>query len=608
MFRNLLFLLLLGSIEVWAQSENQPGARIYSKRCASCHESGGVRTPSRTQLESEPGAEIFRILNSGVMKDQATSMSRADRLTVSRWLGKKTSVTVDASRLPNKCKNDGDPDGISEIASWTSWGGGLTNLRFQPGDRAGLTPAAVGRLELKWAFAVPDTTSMRSQPAVYDGRVIFGGGGMLYSLDASSGCTYWATELPAGVRSGITIASPQEKAMAFFGDPTGTVQAVDFITGKSIWQTRVDNHPTAMVTGAPVYYDAKLFVPVASYEEVSAVEPGYVCCTFRGSVVALDATTGKILWKTYTVAEPDGSIHPNNRGAKSSGPSGVGVWSAPTIDEANDMLYLATGDNYSDPATDKSDSVIALSMDTGAIVWWKQFRSGDAFNNACMDQKNSNCPDATGPDFDFGASPILLSLPTGPRALVLTQKSGAVFAIDPDRQGELIWQAQVGRGGVLGGIQWGAAADGNQLYAAVSDEAFLQSGRENDLDPNTGGGMFALQLSNGETAWTTPATPCDAHRPCSPAQQAAVTVIPGVVFSGSMDGHLRAYSTEDGTILWDYNTVRDYPAVNGVTGHGGSLDVAGPVIAGGMVFTLSGYDQAGAAPGNMLLAFAPATE
>jgi polyvinyl alcohol dehydrogenase (cytochrome) len=200
-------------------------------------------------LESQTASEIFRILNFGVMKDQAASISRADRLSVARWLGKKASATVDASKLPNRCKSTPVLDGNTEIASWTSWGGGLTNLRFQPRDAAGLTPAAVSQLKLKWAFAVPDATSMRSQPAVYGGRIIFGGGGKLYALDASSGCTYWATELASGVRSGIAIASPQERPMVFFGDPTGTVQAVDFETGKSIWQTRVDNHPSAMVTG-----------------------------------------------------------------------------------------------------------------------------------------------------------------------------------------------------------------------------------------------------------------------------------------------------------------------------------------------------------------------
>lgn len=607
MYRILSLLLLMSSISGWAQHEKQPGAKIYSARCASCHESGKVRIPSRTQLKGLTGAAIFRTLNSGVMKEEAAAMSRVDRLTVSRWLGSKTSVPVDASRLPNRCKNGGPRDMNSGVASWTSWGNGPANARFQPGNAVELTVAAVGRLKLKWAFAVPDATSMRSQPAVYRGRIIFGAGGNLYSLDASCGCTYWATELPAGVRSGITIASPKGEAMAFFGDPAGNVQAIDFATGKPVWHTHVDHHPTAMVTGTPVYYDEKLFVPVASYEEIAALETGYVCCTFRGSVLALDAATGKILWKSYTVAEPEESPRMNRRGAKSTGPSGVGVWSAPTIDSKKRMLYVATGDNYSDPATDKSDGVIALSMDTGKIVWWKQFRSGDAFNNACMDGKNPNCPDASGADFDFGSSPILLSLTGARRALILTQKSGAVFAIDPDRHGEVIWQAQIGKGGVLGGIEWGAATDGKRLYAAVSDEAFLDSLQE-DLDPNAGGGIFALQLSNGTIAWETPAPSCDSHRPCSPAQQAAVTAIPGVVFSGSMDGHLRAYSTEVGTVLWDYNTIQDYSTVNGVPGHGGSLDVAGSVIAGKMVFAISGYDQAGAAPGNVLLAFSPESE
>ena len=582
----------------------QPGYRIYAKLCASCHESGAVRIPSRTQLQSQTGSAILRALNSGVMKQQAASMSRVDRLTVSRWLGRKTSIAIDASKLSNRCRNAEHPDRDNETASWTSWGGGLANLRFQPADSAGLSPTAVGQLTLKWAFAAPDATSMRSQPAVYRGRIIVGAGRLLYALDASSGCTYWATDLPAGARSGITIAPLNGKALIFFGDPTGTVRAIDFATGRPVWHTHLDNHPTALITGTPVFYEGKLFVPVASYEEGAALEPKYLCCTFRGSVVAVDAATGKVLWKTYTVAKPDASIHTNNHGARSIGPSGVGVWSAPTVDQERAMLYVATGDNYSDPATDKSDSVIALSMDSGNIVWSKQFRSGDAFNNACIGGTNPNCPDAAGSDFDFGASPILLNLPGGQRALILAQKSGAVFAIDPDMQGELIWQAQIGKGGVLGGVEWGAAADGNRLYAAVSDETFLDAVRE-ELDPNVGGGMFALQLANGEIAWQTPAAPCDGHRPCSPAQQAAVTAIPGVVFSGSMDGHLRAYSTEDGTILWDYNTIQDYSTVNGLPGHGVSLDVAGPVIADGMVFAISGYDQAGAAPGNVLLAFSP---
>ena len=605
MFKFWCFLLLFGCVTCLAQDESGAGAKIYQKRCASCHESGAMRMPTRAQFQDLSGAAILRILNAGVMKKQAASMPSVDRATVAQWLGRKTDTPVAPTRLTNPCPNSGNQTTANPMATWTSWGGGVTNRRFQPGDAAGLTAGDVGRLTLKWAFAIPDTTTMRSQPAVYNGRVIFGGGGMLYSLDVESGCTYWATELPVEVRSGITIAAPAGQEMAFFGDHAGNVQAVDLATGKPVWQTRTDEHPAATVTGTPVYYNEKLYVPVASYEEVAAVASGYVCCTFRGSVMALDAATGQVLWKTYTVDAADEQAHTNNRGAKSTGPSGVGVWSAPTIDEEKGLIYVTTGDNYSDPVTDKSDGLIALSMDTGAITWWKQYSGGDAFNNACMDAKNKNCPDAGGPDFDFGASAILLRLPSGRRALLLTQKSGAVYAVDPDARGEVIWQAQIGRGGVLGGIEWGAAASGGRLYAALSDEAFLASGRENDLDPNAGGGMYALELEDGDRAWVTPATPCDAHRPCSPAQQAAVTVIPGAVFSGSMDGHLRAYGTEDGAILWDYDTAHDFATVNGVAGHGGSLDVAGPVIAGGTVFAISGYDQAGAAPGNVLLAFSP---
>jgi polyvinyl alcohol dehydrogenase (cytochrome) len=605
MLKLLSLLLFMGSVRLPGQDVSSAGSKIYGERCASCHESGALRMPTRSQLHQLASTAILRALNAGVMKEQSADIPPVDRATVAQWLGRKTGVVADTNRLKNACRSDG-AGGVREThGAWTSWGGNITNLRYQPATAAGLTAADARRLMLRWAFAVPDETSLRSQPAVYDGRVIFGGGGMLYSLDASTGCAYWATEMPAAVRSGITVGSPGGRTMIFFGDQAGNVQAVDATGGEPIWQTHTDDHPAATVTGTPVYWNERLYVPVASYEEVAAAAPGYVCCTFRGSVMALDARTGEVLWKTFSVEEPDSSTRWNNRGAKSTGPSGVGVWSAPTIDVEKELLYATTGDNYSDPPTDKSDGVMALSLATGTIVWWKQLRGGDAFNNACMDDENKNCPDASGPDFDFGSSAILIRLLNGRRAMILTQKSGAVYAVDPDKQGEVIWQAQIGKGGVLGGIQWGAAVDSERLYAALSDEAFLDSGKENDLDPNAGGGMFALKLENGGRAWEAPAIPCDAHRPCSPAQQAAVTVIPGVVFSGSLDGHLRAYATEDGQILWDYDTIRDYATVNGVAGRGGSLNVAGPVIVDGTVFAISGYDQVGGTPGNVLLTFSP---
>ena len=246
--------------------------------------------------------------------------------------------------------------------------------------------------------------------------------------------------------------------------------------------------------------------------------------------------------------------------------------------------------------------MLALALDTGKIVWSHQFSAGDAWNVSCVLPGAKNCPDAGGADFDFGASPMLVSQPGGHRVLIAGQKSGAVYAMDPDKDGKLLWHAQLGTGGVLGGVEWGPASDSERLYVAISDESFLPV-TPPTLDPSKGGGLFALSLDKGSRMWAAAPSPCDARRPCSPAQTAAITAIPGAVFSGSLNGHLRAFSTAAGEVLWDYDTGRDFNTVNNVPGHGGSISVAGPVIVGGTVYVLSGYDTFGEAPGNVLLAF-----
>jgi polyvinyl alcohol dehydrogenase (cytochrome) len=604
------------------QTTDNPGAEVYMKHCASCHDQAAARMPSRSVLQLRTSAFIFKSLNTGIMKRQAAALSPPERMAVSQWLGRTTAAVLDSANVSNACKFSSPPAPPSD-QSWTSWGNGLGNLRFQPAAAAGLSAAQAAHLKLKWAFGVPDVTAVRSQPAVYAGSILFAGGDTLYSLDASSGCTHWATELPAPVRSGISIGSPAEKPLAFFGDSAAGVYAVDVATGVPLWQVRADSHPTAFITGTPVYYEGKLFVPVASYEEAAATNPAYVCCTFRGSILALDARSGKTLWQTFTIEIPANESRVNKLGAPSKGPSGAAVWSAPTIDSDKKLIYVATGDNYSDPSTALSDAVLAISLDTGQIEWSRQFRAGDSFNVACIVSGSKNCPDANGPDFDFGSSPILSSLPGGCRALILAQKSGGVYAIDPDNRGKLLWQAQVGKGGVLGGVEWGPATDSSRLFVAVSDESFLpasppttdpakagngsaaslQPASPPTIDPAKGGGLFAFSLKSGKPLWTAPPSPCDERKPCSPAQTSAVTAIPGVVFSGSLNGHLRAYSTADGKVLWDYDTGHEFKTVNGVPAHGGSISVAGPVVVGGAVYVLSGYDTFGEAGGNVLLVF-----
>ncbi len=397
-------LLFTLAATISAMAQENPGAAVYAKRCAVCHDKTAVRMPSRSVLQQRSATFILKTLNAGVMKAEAASLSDAERAQVAGWLGRKTALGLDKTALANPCHATSSSAAASGAPSWTSWGGGLENQRFQPAAAAGLTAAQAANLKLKWAFGVPDVTSLRSQPVVFAGNLLFGGGTVLYSLDAASGCTHWATELPSAIRSGIVMGAPAEKPLAFFGDSAANVYAVDAVTGAPVWQVQMDPHPVAMVTGTPVYHEGRLYVPVSSFEELAAVKPGYVCCTFRGSMVALDAATGKILWQTYTIDSPATQEHVNKLGTSTKGPSGAAIWAAPTIDTKAHVLYAVTGDNYSDPATDTSDAIFAMDLATGKVEWRRQFHAGDTYNISCDSAGAKNCPDAEGPDYDFGAS------------------------------------------------------------------------------------------------------------------------------------------------------------------------------------------------------------
>jgi polyvinyl alcohol dehydrogenase (cytochrome) len=489
------------------------------------------------------------------------------------------------------------------------------NRRFQSAAMAGISAADVSRLKLKWAFGFEGDTMAYSQPTIVGGRVFVGSQqGEVFSLDAGTGCVKWSFQAESAVHSAITVGglpgNEPAKYAAYFGDQRGSVYAVDAATGRLLWKAHADPHPQARITGAVRLWGGRVYVPVTSGEENASYDPHYECCSFRGSVVALDAETGTQVWKTYDIAE---SPHPTDKssvGTQLWGPSGAGIWSSPTIDPERRVVYVGTGNSYSQPTAATSDAILALDMDTGKILWFNQRTANDTYNRSCG---SGNCPETQGPDFDFSSSPILVSLPGGHRALVAGQKSGMVYALDPDNGGKVLWQVRVGEGGTRGGIEFGPAADDDKAYVAVSDAvrtlAYTTINGEKLMrrvfDPAKGGGLVALRLSTGEKVWQTaaPKSGCQSRDNCSPAQSAAVSVIQGVVFSGAMDGHLRGYSTDDGHILWDFDTVRDYTAVNGVAAHGGSIDGPGPTIAGGMLYVNSGYGRVGGMPGNVLLAF-----
>ena len=570
------------------------GAAIFASNCAMCHKTdSGTRAPDADALRRRSRSTILKALESGTMATQGTQLTAAERVAVAAWLvPKETEVS---EMRPNACASSKP---LRDLNGWNGWGIDLSNSRRQSADAAGINAEQVPNLKLKWAFGIPNTDSAFGQPSVVGGRLFFGtGDGTVYSLDAQTGCTYWTFHAASTVRTAITIATFDKRYVAFFGDTEANVYAVDANTGTQVWKGKADAHPFARITGAPMLHEGRLYVPVSSVEEVSAGNSQYACCTFRGGVVAFDARSGKQLWKAYTVSDPPTAQGKSKTGATQMGPSGAGVWNAPTIDTKRHALYVGTGDSYSDPPARTSDGVVAFDLNTGSMLWSQQLTPGDSWNYSCGSPNKANCPQEPGQDLDVGSSPILANLADGKRLLLVGQKSGVMHALDPDARGKIVWQTRVGQGGPLGGIVWGSAADAEKIYIPLSD-IFSRGGKA--------GGMFAVEIATGKLAWSTPAPKpeCAGKAGCSAAQIAPATLIPGVVFSGSMDGHLRAYSTADGKIVWDFDTVREFDSVNGVKTRGGSLSATGPTLAGGMLFVNSGYGALAGMPGNALLAFA----
>jgi polyvinyl alcohol dehydrogenase (cytochrome) len=591
----------------------QDGAALYQQTCASCHDGGLDRAPGREALRAMTADRVLAAMESGPMISMASRHSAANRRVLAEFItGKKLGSKLETAPPPAAMCAAKEGAFTNPLAGpvWNGWGVNTSNTRFQDAAAAGLTAGQVPRLKVKWAFGFPGDQSANAHPTIVGGRVFVGSpGGKVYALDTATGCIHWYFDAGAGVRTAITVAPMENMAgpryAAFFGDARAFAYAVDAATGKQMWKTKIDDFPLAGITGSPVFHNGRIYVGVRSGEEAAGGQPDYECCRFRGSVVALDAATGKQVWKTYTITEEPRRTKKNKVGTQLWGPSGAGVWNSPAIDTRRNALYVTTGDNYSDPTSRMSDAFVAMDLDTGKILWSRQMTESDAYTSACRLPDKTNCPDVNGPDFDFSSPPILVTLPNGKRALVAGQKSGIVHAIDPDQQGEVIWQVRVGKGGTMGGVQWGSAADQRNVYVAVSDigRIMLTYSNQTDADPKQGGGMYALRLSDGQKVWYTPPAGCGDRKRCSPAQSAAVTAIPGVAFSGSVDGHLRAYSATDGKVIWDFDTERTYQTVNGVEGRGGSIDGPGAVIAGGMLFANSGYVTAGGAPGNVLLAF-----
>ncbi|HTD73604.1 MAG TPA: PQQ-binding-like beta-propeller repeat protein [Steroidobacteraceae bacterium] len=573
------------------------GASLFKSRCASCHDPAVDRAPPKVALARRFPDDIATALKTGVMQPMAADLSDADIRAIATYLG-SDGMTEQAGDPP-ACGTAGKFS--MSGPGWNGWSIDARNSRNQPNP--GLSGAVVPRLKVKWSMTY--TGGRYGQPIMVGGRLFLtSSSGRLYALDAKTGCMHWRFDAEAGVRTTPVIgqlrgAAPSGYSM-FFGDFQRNVYALDAASGKLQWKVNVEQHPRGVLTGAPVLYRGLLYVPISSWEETAGGIGSYGCCSARGGLAALDARDGRLVWKTYAIEQQPQPTTKNSAGTQMYGPAGAAVWSAPTIDVKRRVVYIGTGDTYTDVKENGSDAIIALDLATGKVKWRNQVTENDSFLMGCNRSGTVNCPKVVGPDHDFGASPILFTLHNGKDIILAGQKSGVAFGMDPDHDGKTVWRNKVGNGGALGGIEWGMAADATQLYVAVADLG---------MPPPTGkAGLYALDPATGGQQWYTaaPKVPCSYSGRCLIGQSAAPSVIPGLVLSTTIDGHLRAYDVKDGKIVWDFDTAaQKYQTINGIKDQsGGSLDVAGPILAAGMMYIISGYAGAlGGAPDNVLLAF-----
>ncbi|MDA0823233.1 MAG: PQQ-binding-like beta-propeller repeat protein [Proteobacteria bacterium] len=590
------------------------GATIYATECAACHESGAPQIPHRDTLAAMPTGTIIRALQTGVMRVVGNfRLNGPERVAVAEYLtGQAYDPNWNAQHGAVCAASEWPQGDLFASPHWNGWGNGPENTRFQNLDSARLLPNEVPDLELQWAFAFAGETIAESQPTVVSGRLFVGSrNGTVYSIDAKSACLHWRFQADGPVKNSVVLGevdvNGKPSIVAFFGDLIGTAYAVDAKTGALLWRKRVDDFPASRLMGSFMLADKQLLVPVTATESTLVAATDAVCCVFRGSVVSLDPATGAESWRRYTIEEEAKETGKNAVGNASYGPSGATIWSAPTYDSRRKVVYVGTGENASQPATTTSDAILAIDAVTTEILWSYQGLSGDAWNMSCGTADKTNCPNDPGLDFDMGSSPSLVTQANGQRILLAAQKSGVVHALDPDAGGKLLWQRKVAEGGILGGIEWGPANDGEKVYVALGDIRWNSPDLLDPklaLDAKAGGGVVALNFISGAVAWRAPAIDCGDRPMCSPAQTAAVSAIPGVIFAGAMSGHLRAFDSDTGAVLWTYDTAREFETINGAKGRGGAIDATGPVIADGWVYVMSGYSKWGGLPGNVLLAFA----
>ncbi|TDI62680.1 MAG: pyrrolo-quinoline quinone [Alphaproteobacteria bacterium] len=588
-----------------------PGQAIYEGTCATCHDDVMPRTPHVALLEKMTPDAVYKAMTQGMMTAQSSDLSDDDKRAVAEYLTQsKIGENQAGANIPLCTVEAFDPTIQPHVRDW---GMDYARTRYQSLENAGLGDTAMENLEVAWTIALPHTMQMRSQPGFAGGLMLFGSqDGTVYGLDAKTGCQHWTFSAFSEVRTGVAVSSweaddASPTPMAVFGDHVGNFYGLNAITGKQIWRARPHDHPHAKISGTPRIIGDRVIVTIASHEDSSAADPDYPCCTFRGAVAMLDLKTGETIWISYTIPDEAKLQGTSSVGTKQYGSAGASVWNTASIDLKRSQIYVGTGNNYASPGSGTSDSVLALDLDTGAIKWVYQGTSNDRWNTACMAGiRGPNCPENEGPDFDMGAGTLITTDKNGRDVVVSGQKSSTAHGIDPDT-GIGIWRNTLGRGGIQGGIHFGLAAHDGVAYIPNSD--MIYDGDAAVYTVAARPGLFALDIANGDIIWAWEPTEdtCQGRQFCDPGVAAPPTIFGDYVMANALDGWVRVHNRHTGEIVWSMDTTQAMTGINGVEGHGGSMNGAGPVAYDGQIYIMSGYAYAGHMAGNLLIVLKEAT-
>lgn len=594
------------------------GKAVYDQYCAACHNNPDeLRAPSLDNLQQMSAQSLRFALTQGVMQPQASAVP-ADKLD--QLIDFLAAPVSDEDWVAGMmCGPNQREVNLDHEPSLSMFGTDLNSTRYMSAKQAGLSSANLGNMELAWAVAFPEVSSLRGIAPIVGSTMFYGASstGKLLAMDTETACVKWAYDAGSPISNSVSYGELGDSGTQalIFAVGRGEVQAVNAKTGKKIWASQAGHSARAGITGAPVLHKNRIIVPLSASGVGSGANPNHECCDEHGAVAALDAETGEKLWTYHTMkdAEYTGRVTP--AGVKQRGPSGAPIWSTPSIDVKRGLVYATTGQNTSLPATKTSDAVLAIDIETGKLQWGFQALANDIWHFGCRvpwEKSGPHCPtpeESALKDYDFGGAAIITKGKDGKDILLAGQKSGDVWALDAENGGKVLWHNRFGTGTALGGVHWGMAIDGERVFAPINDPHISTS--EEGWVPEPG--MNAIDIASGEVLWRTPVeADCDNGRKeryelCEVRYGLSATplAIDQSVVAGSIDGKLYVFDSKTGDIVWEYDTLRDFDTLNGVAGKGGSIDSHSIFAGNGMVFVSSGYGRFSQPAGNVLLAFKP---